>query len=179
MTYENLVPTASPGVYTPRVFGFKVHHTSPSLCQTGPKRLSTIEPFQSSDLISHKDGRRSSLPFLDQENEDESDGEYAPLPPPPRLFSPVNSGVSMSSNYSSYPHFPSYSQRSPQLSHESSGDYSIIRGIKRDSSGIEISSSQDIGCVNSLVNASVQAYHPLPSPSPTNQHHYTAYSRRK
>lgn len=160
MTYETFVPVASPaGEYAPRIFGFKVHHSSPSLCQSRAKRISTLD--STSNTVQHYHGRRSALPFLDQDNEDDSDGDFNSVPPPPRLFSPVNSTVSVSSSYSStypHPHSHSYPQRSPHLSHESSAEYSnsIIRGIKRDSSGFEISTQE------SLVNA-VQAHHPLQS----------------
>jgi hypothetical protein len=156
MTYETFVPVASPGgEYSPRIFGFKVHHSSPSLCQSRAKRVSTsLTP----DAIEHHHGRRSALPFLDQENEDDSDGDLNSFPPP-RLFSPVNSTVSVSSSYSStYPHPNSHMQRSPHLSHESSAEYSnsFTRGVKRDSSGFEISTQE------TLVNA-IQGHHPLQS----------------
>jgi hypothetical protein len=170
MTYENLVPISSPGAYAPRIFGFKVHHSSPSLCQVGPKRSSTIEPFRTTasdttsttvtttTTIQHVNGRRSALPFLDQENEDDSDGDYGALPPPPRLFSPVNSTVSVSSTYSStYPNPTpnSYSHRSPNLSRESSSDYgTILRGVKRDSSGQEVGASAGQGYPSHLPQAS-------------------------
>ena len=139
MTFENLVPITNPGAYTPRIFGFKVHHSSPSLCQVGPKRLS-IEPFRNpsdpsattvstSATIEHVNGRRSALPFLDKENEDDSDGDYGALPPP-RLFSPVTSTVSVSAVPNT---------RSSQLPRETVPVYGTSpRGVKRDSTGQEV-----------------------------------------
>lgn len=125
MTFENLVPNTNPGIYQPKIFGFKVHHTSSSLCQIGSKRMIPPDNSQtSSSLLSSSsssssnqqpiqnvNGRRSSLPFLDDENEDESDGEIGPSYPPSRLFSPVT----LSPHYGyNYPHLKQLQQQHHQ-----------------------------------------------------------------